>query len=76
MISGQPQDYESESDARSLATAHEVRRDKKRHGKAMKQLKKMSKSNSHHEDTHAHEKQAYAMVHGTEGDTTNAGGMA
>jgi len=37
-------DWEAESDARTLTTAQEIRDDKKRHGKAMAKLKKQASS--------------------------------
>lgn len=55
MTEGIPQDYEAQNDARTLSDAHAVRKDKKRHGKAMKHLKKMGKGSSHAVEAHEHE---------------------
>lgn len=44
-------DFEGESDARTLNDAHQVRKDPKRHKKAMGHLKKMGKQSTHAQDT-------------------------
>jgi hypothetical protein len=61
-IEGKVQDYEGQGDAKTLADAHAIRKDKKKHANAMKHLKVMSKKSTHASHTLKHERAVAPQV--------------
>lgn len=70
MYEGKERDFETEQDASTLKSAHEIRSDSKRHAKAMKHLKTAGKA---HKAAHEHEAE-FAQTRKSQASATNGRG--